>query len=386
MTKIVKSNSLFFICFLLLFLGFVFTSCKKDDNPASVSADNEMMISVFEKTADSLLGADKYSNLVFGVWMPDKNLTWIKNSAGPDSKASVSSSDLFCTAGITKTFTATIIMQLVEKGKIRLTDNLDSLLPKNVTDTLKTVNPDFAPGKINLKMLLNHYSALPDFSEDSILVYNGFLAEPYRQWNPPEIAIAALRNKIITSQLGEYHYSNTNYILLGLIAEKAAGMPFNLLLKEKVYMPSGIGNAFLSGYDNITGKMAPGYFTGGKDVSSYNLSWDWACGGIITSVYDLYSYFHAYNNGLLLQNSTMQSMLSFNIYNPDSLMSAGIGLGFSYLSWKGIKAYGHSGGAALGYSSVMYYVPQKNAYIIGFVNNYGSDLPFQLLLKIMERL
>jgi D-alanyl-D-alanine carboxypeptidase len=385
MTKIVKSNNLFFICFLLLFLGFVFTSCKKDDNPASVSADNEMMISVFEKTADSLLSADKYSNLVFGVWMPDKNLVWIKNSAGPDSKASVSSSDLFCAAGIAKAFTATIIMQLVEKGKIRLADNLDSLLPKNVIDTLKSVNSDFTPEKINLKMLLNHYSGIPDFSEDSILTFNGFLAEPYRQWNPLEIAIAALRNKIMSSQLGEYHYSNTNYILLGLIAEKAAGMPFNLLLKEKVYMPSGIGNTFLSGYDNITGKMATGYFIGGEDVSSYNLSWAWACGGIITSVYDLYAYFHAYNNGLLLQNSTIQSMLSFNIYNPDSLMSAGIGLGFFYLSWKGIKAYGHSG-AALGYSSVMYYVPQKNAYIIGYVNNYGSDLPFHLLLKIMERL
>ena len=378
-----KMKSGFSISILFVVLCIVFSSCKKEDEIISPAVDNSAILALFEKTADSVSKTIEYPNLVFGVWMPDRNLTWIKNSTGSKTKTTVSSIDMFCIASITKTMTAVLTMQLVEKGKIRLTDNLDSLLPKNVLDTLKYLNANFRPSKINLKMLLNHTAALPDISEDSVFVFNNILAFPYKQWNPVEITAAAFDKKIDTTLIGQFNYSNTNYLILGLIIEKASGQKYDNLLKTNIFSPSGMGSSFLSGYGDITGKMAPGYFLDGKDVSSYNISWDWSCGGVISTVYDLYSFMHAFNAGSLVNNSSLSSMLTFKNYYSDSVASAGMGLGFFHYSWKGINAYGHSG-ATLGYSSVMYYVPSKNAYLIGYVNEYSNALPDVLLRKLFE--
>lgn len=374
-----------FMFFAIVYFPFIFTSCSKDEPAVSVPADNDKIIAQFEAAADSVCKESEYPNLVFGVWMPDRNLEWVKISAGSLAKTSLTRSDMFCCASITKTFTAVLAMQLVEQGKISLSDNLDSLLPHKIIDTLKYTNKNFRSGKISLKMLLNHTSAIPDFSDDSSFIFGQILPYPNKQWDPADVAIAAFKNSIDTAGLGKYSYSNTNYILLGMIIEKASGKKFNALLKESIFNPCGMTKSYMSGYDNSTEPIAAAYFSDGSDVSSMNYSWDWSCGGMITNIDELYSFFHAFNAGRLVSANTMASMLSFNIYYSDSLMQAGCGLGLFHYSWQGITGYGHSG-ATLGYNAVMYYVPVKNAYIIGFTNEYNNDLPDKLLRSLLTKL
>lgn len=368
-----------FHIYLVLSIPLLFSSCNKDENPAAPQVDNSVAIALFEHVADSICKDLAYPNLVFGVWIPGKNLSWIKNSTGSKYKTKVAVSDLFCVESITKTFTAVLAMQLVEKGKIRLSDNLDSLLWKSTIDTLRYVNSSFRPGKITLKMLLNHTSALPDFSEDSSLIFDRISQNPAKFWDSLEITMLAFNNyKIDTTLIGTYSYSNTNYILLGMIIEKASGKKYNELLKENIFIPCGMNTSFLSGYDKSNAQIAPGYFMDGTDISYMNFSWDWSCGGIMSNVGELYSFFNALNSGRLLSASSLEEMLFFNIYYKDSQLSSGVGMGLSYYGWLGVSSYGHSG-ATLNYSSVMYYVPEKKAYLIGYTNEYGNVLPDTLM-------
>ena len=147
--------------------------------------------------------------------------------------------DRFRAASITKSFVATVVLELAAEGKLSLDDNIEHWLPSLV--------PNGAT--ITLRELLNHTSGLFNYSEGAEWVET-VLADPKRIWVPKElIALSAAHTPYFTAGT-DWHYANTNYVLLGLVIEAATGRSVGDELRDRIFQPLGLGEtSFPTGVD-----------------------------------------------------------------------------------------------------------------------------------------
>jgi D-alanyl-D-alanine carboxypeptidase len=158
--------------------------------------------------------------------------------------------DRFRVGSLTKPMVATVILQLADEGRLSLDDSLGRFLPDILSDG----------DRITLRHLLNHTSGLGDYVED-----RGFLAaasaDPSRVWTPQElIAIAdAMPRNFTPGAPDQWDYSNTNYILLGLVAEVVGGQPIATALQTRVFGPVGMTSTYYSTETSLRAPFAQGY-------------------------------------------------------------------------------------------------------------------------------
>src|SRR4026209_1556284 len=139
----------------------------------------------------------------------------------------------FRLGSITKQFTATLILQLVEQGKIKLDGKLSDYLP----DYRKDVGE-----KVTIHQLLNHTSGIPSYTG-----LPGFFNEVSRNPYKVDEFVKQYASKDLEFEPGsKFSYNNSGYLLLGAIIEKVTGKPYEQVLKEKIFEPLGMKN---SGYD-----------------------------------------------------------------------------------------------------------------------------------------
>ena len=134
--------------------------------------------------------------------------------------------DRFRIGSVTKTFVAALVLRLVEEGRLRLDDPVERWLPGLV------------PGgrSITVRHLLSHTAGLPDYVEDPRL-----RREPERRWTPTElVSLALARSRERVPPGGAFAYSSTDYVLLGLIAEKAGGADLGDQLRDRLFEPLGL--------------------------------------------------------------------------------------------------------------------------------------------------
>jgi D-alanyl-D-alanine carboxypeptidase len=251
--------------------------------------------------------------------------------------------DRFRVASITKPFVATIVLDLVAEGKLRLGDTVERWLPGLVPNG----------GAITLRELLQHRSGLFDYTADA-----GFpaavIADPDRQWSPYElVAIATARPALFPPGAG-WAYSNTNYVLLGLVIETVTGTPLEQQLRERIFAPLSLkATSFETGTD-VAGRFVHGYVgkatlpdLAGKllDVAPLlGASQSWAAGAIVSNGDDVTHFFAALLGGRLLRPDLLRAMKTDA---PGA--SYGLGLMRTYTGC-GV-AFGHEGDFA-GYRSV----------------------------------
>jgi len=154
----------------------------------------------------------------------------------------------FAFASMSKTFTSAVILQLIDEGKLSLGDPAVKRLPAGLPIT---VNP-----RITIAMLLDHTSGLADYflnpKIDPVLQ-----RDPGRAWTPAD----ALRfvGKPLSAPGKAWHYSNTNYLLLGLIAERATGKPLATLVRERLLDPLGLAATWYQAGESAKAPLADGY-------------------------------------------------------------------------------------------------------------------------------
>lgn len=237
---------------------------------------------------------------------------------------------------VTKTFTATLIMILAQEGRLSLDDTVDKWLPGVVSNS----------DRITIRQLLNMTSGLPDYLNATFIEH--LSTNYYRQWAPEKL-VADLTPAFEPGQPGHWLYSNTNYILLGLIAEKAGGGRLEDLLRVKIIDPLGLADTYLPrdsamptpyahGYNNLDGAI--------DDVSFQNPSYVWAAGGIVSTAKDMAVWARALAQGLLLNEKSRRERFTFvETMGPNFLY----GLGVSKVN----GFVGHNG-TVIGYSSAVY--------------------------------
>ena len=137
----------------------------------------------------------------------------------------IRATDRFRIGSETKTFVATVVLQLVGERKLSLADTVEHWLPRLV------------PGgeTITIRQLLSHTSGLFDYAEDK--VFERQLDNPMKVWTPRQLVAIATAHAPLFTPGARWSYSNTDYILLGLIVAKATGNPLGRELRQRIFTP-----------------------------------------------------------------------------------------------------------------------------------------------------
>ncbi|MFI9550905.1 serine hydrolase domain-containing protein [Nonomuraea endophytica] len=244
---------------------------------------------------------------------------------------------------IVKTFVATVVLQLVGEGKLRLDDTLARMLPRTVADDLVE-----AADKITLRQLLTHSSGVLEYLPEGEPP-GGALAGRHRTWKPAELVALSRRYERPFKPGEKQVYSNTNYVLLGMIIRRATGHDFGAEIDRRVIRPLGLKDTEVPGADPaITGPHLHGYLPGkdGRpvDISRYNMTVASSAGNLISTDADLNRFFRALVTGKLLRPALLKQMMTGQEY--------GMGLGMT--TGPCGKLVGHTG-TAYGYQTMSFH-------------------------------
>lgn len=224
------------------------------------------------------------------------NMEWNIANA-PDTK--------FRLGSITKQFTAMLVMQLVEQGKIKLDGKLSDYLPDYRRDVGE---------KVTIHQLLTHTSGIPNYT-----ALPSFMETVSR--NP--FAVDAFIKKYGSGDLEfepgtKFNYDNTGYFLLGAIIEKVTGKPYEQVLKENILDPVGMKNTGYDHADTLINKRAAGYTKsprGYVNAAYLDMSLPYAAGSLYSTVEDLYLWDQALYTDKLLSAKSKELMFKPNLNN-----------------------------------------------------------------------
>lgn len=288
--------------------------------------------------ADGAAGALLHYQDADGPWVGVSGVAEIGTAVPVDPAGS------FRIGSVTKTFTATVVLQLVGEGVLSLDDRLDRWLP-GVVPAGKT---------INVRQLLNHTSGVYNYTQD-LPDTAGIIRDRFMQWDPQRvIGIAAVQP--LAFEPGTTHsYSNTNYTLLGLIIEAATGNSFATEIKTRILQPLDLQQTVIPGnVSTLPEPHAHGYLTVDDqlvDISDFNASQAGAAGEFVSTASDLNRFYAALLTGKLLRPAELQAMQTTIPTDEDFHAS---GLGLSRITLPDLTLWGHAGGI-FGYRTWSYH-------------------------------
>ena len=244
---------------------------------------------------------------------------------------------------ISKTFTAVVIMQLVQEGKITLDEPIETYLP----GLLKGEGID--GNKITVRQLLQHTSGLPEYT-DQIGLEDPF-ANRDKYYSARDTLDLALSKPAIFEPGSQFKYTNTNYIVLSLLAEKVTHRPLAEQITQRIIEPLGLTHTYLPGpgEENIRGTHPHAYTRNNQgqleDITRQDPSAAGGAGAMISTPSELTKFLQAAFNGTLLnQDSITEMKKTIEAGDLIGVPGSGYGLGIFSLPLSCGTAWGHSGG------------------------------------------
>ncbi|MGC9496273.1 serine hydrolase domain-containing protein [Streptomyces sp. WG7] len=260
----------------------------------------------------------------------------------------------FRTGSVTKTFTATVVLQLVAERRLRLDDTVQSLLP----DQVRADNA-LSGAPITVRQLLNHTSGLYDYL-DGLLPHFRALDQ---YWPRDQlIGIGLGRPRYFPAPGARFRYSNTNYLLLDLIVERVTDRDLRTNLERRLFAPLGlrdtsyplartaIDGAHVHGYADVSPLLPNAPDPTRSDVTAFSPSEAGASGALVTTAADISRFYRALLRGRLLPPDLLRRMLTDTVPTTGGAAPPAVayGLGIYVYATDCGRAYGH-GGTALGY-------------------------------------
>ncbi|MGB0120590.1 MAG: serine hydrolase domain-containing protein [Solirubrobacterales bacterium] len=245
----------------------------------------------------------------------------------------------FRIASVAKAFSGAVALSLVKKGKLQLNDTIGELLPGKMPRA----------ERVTLGQALQHTGGLPDYIRTEGFITD-FSADLQRYFSPDEL-IAYVKDEDLTARPGStYEYSDTDNIVVGLMAEAATGISYEKLLKRFVYNKLGLKRTSLPDVSAMPTPFIRGYDIDPPDppadISSLiNPSGAWASGGIVSTLPDLGRFFRGYVGGKLFGKKIRKAQRRWTLGESQppgpGRNRAGLGL-FKYTSKCGV-VFGHTG-------------------------------------------
>ncbi|MEV7213020.1 serine hydrolase domain-containing protein [Kitasatospora cineracea] len=242
----------------------------------------------------------------------------------------------------TKTFTAVVVLQLVAEGKVGLDAPVDTYLPG-------LLRGDGIDGRtITVRQLLQHTSGLPDYMDAPPLT--DFVPIQYRYFEPRDLLDGALAQKALFAPGTGWMYSNTNYLVAGLLVQQVTGRPFGEEVTRRVIDRIGLRHTYFpaTGETALREPHPHGYLNTGPgapliDYTEMDASMAWSTGAIVSTNTDLNTFYSALLAGRLLpaaQLAQMRTTVPAELLGPG--VRYGLGLQSRPLSCGGL-AWGHGG-------------------------------------------
>ena len=298
--------------------------------------------------------------VLVGAWVPGRGTFVRAQGVGDISTGSpLHERDSVRVGSITKTFVSTVVLQLVDEGRLSLKDRLASYVPAIPYGE-----------QITLRHLLGMTSGVANFLEDPAFL-EAYASDPRMAFSPSDALAIARRHPPKFAPGEGFDYSETNYFLLGLIVEQVTGLSVNEAIDRMIAQPLGLASTVLPTSAAMPEPFAHGYLPtleGPQDVTDQNPAVTWTAGAMVSNLEDLHVWTRALATGALLGPELQTERLRWTAVPGGEPLDAKYGLGI--LSLAGFV--GHNGGLP-GYSSIAMYLPQAEATIIVLVNQCTLD-------------
>ena len=242
----------------------------------------------------------------------------------------------------TKTFVAVVVMQMVQEGKVGLDEPIETYLP----GLIKGEGIDAS--RITVRQLLQHTSGLPEHT-DYYFSSNAAALENIQHYIPARDLLDVALSKPAAFEPGtQWSYSNTNYIVLGMLIERVSQRPVGEQIDQRIIKRLGLSHTYLpgNGEKKIRGSHPQGYHINGEgkleDVTEMDASLPWAAGAMVSTPSELNTFFQAVFDGRLLTQASIDEMKK-GVDTGSGGMVYGLGLFGTPLSCGG-TSWGHGGG------------------------------------------
>lgn len=310
------------------------------------------------------------------ISLPESNtpITFVSGTTTADGSQGITSHTLFQAGSISKSFTAMMMLQLVAQGKVNLDDPITDYLPQySQWDD------------VTIRELLNHTSGIFNYTKaarfDRIRK-----TDPQAQLSPSQLVnIASAFPSYFPPGKG-WRYSNTNYVLAGMIIEKVTKLPMNQLMEyylhgnDRLYLANTFYWPRIYTAEEIA-RVAHGYSCNGYDVVTSNMSWAYTAGAIVSTSADLITWWQSLFQDRVLPKPQLAQMMSLVCENTSRKNHCVAGSSAPHLEdWQVDKRYGlgviqsasgsssvgtiwwHNG-STQGYKAIVMWYPKSNIYM-----------------------
>lgn len=228
--------------------------------------------------------------------------------ADKEQKLPADSNTQYRIGSLSKSFTAMVILQLAQQGKLQLKDSVKKFLP------------DYIHGNVTVEQLLTHQSGIPNYTNNS----NYFSRIMHQPFSLKELVTQFCSDSLEFSPGTQFQYSNSGYVLLACLAEEIYGKPFTTVLKENIFLPAGMQQTYAGTDTTGNSRMATGYLYETKEPSYYTAN-TLGAGGIVSTAADLLKW-----SAALSSNTLLSKEMSAELFQPR----------VAYSDWDAFYGYG----------------------------------------------
>jgi len=311
------------------------------------------------------------------------NSVW-NTAANRFSTHAVSTNMHFGIASMTKTYVAALIFKLVEQGELTLDTTMDTLLYTGPNQLLESDFQSKVPSNITVRDLLDHTSGIADFLTISYTL--AVIIDNSRVWSPYQ----SLQYMDSPDGYGDFNYTNSSYIILGMIVEHITGMNIVAAVNNYLLDPLNLNNTFMRGLETIPEPKAVGYEKNllgffyktstliGDGTASYTSTY--TCGNMVSTAENTANWAKVYyelQNGIFdLDNMEWNAMKSADGFTVD------YGVAIERFSRNGVVLWGHTG-SIVGFNGVFVYWPERDISIAILTNTHSANRT-KILAAIMD--
>ncbi|CAA0125231.1 D-alanyl-D-alanine carboxypeptidase [Halioglobus japonicus] len=376
-----------------ILLASVILGCDSNGNSSDSPAFDEALIRTFENVLQGSMDDYEIPGAVVGIWVPGKGeVVFAQGVSDLDTDKRLTPDDHMRIGSVTKSFTVTVILQLVEEGLLSLDDPLSRFFP------------DIENSDATIAELANMRSGIFNYTEDGDFVAE-LIEDLLREWTPQELVDVGDRNAPYFPAGDGWHYSNTSTVILGMVIEQLTGNSAGIEIQQRIIEPLELGGTVYPTSPELPSPFSRGYlYTGPEDglldVTLSAPSSSAASGAMISRLSDLRRWAEALGKGSLLNADTQQERLASlapMVFDPcadtdperpvracPEYDKYGVGIG-ELEGW-----VGHTG-EGLGYTALVMFEPESAAVIAIQMNSsaVGAHVPteiFREYAKILKAL
>ncbi len=277
---------------------------------------------------------------------------------------------------LTKTYVSTAVLQLVARHRLHLDDRVSRYLPRLLAGR---------PG-ITVRQLLSHTSGVYDFNDDPRVLEPYLAGDLAHVWTPRSLVRIALSHEVHPGS--GYHYSNTNYVLAGLVVESVTGRSLGEVLRHRVLAPAHLHATTFTPSRTLPAPAAHGYFVFSGDERSDITDlypYPWASGAMVATAPDVARFYRSLLSGRLLPRRLLAAMRTTVDASAEDGPGTAYGLGLERFPTPCGPAWGH-GGNFPGYVTYVYSSPDGSRQTVLMLNEDPSSLAPGVGARFLELL